>query len=252
MVHERQSQDLSISSLDAARPTWWDVLRAIREARGLTQEVWAGLLGYSRSTVRRWEAGVTAPDDAAEKAITDHCIDRGVFHAYERGPLAGLSLSREFLHEILADARLDISGAHGRSASSATLVSELPSPRRNNLPQSMTSFIGRRREMAAVHRLLHETRLLTLMGPGGVGKTRLAIEAARLLVDDYPDGIWLVELAPLTDVALVPQRFATALGFQEQPGRPLASALLEHLASRRLLLLIDNCEHRGDAGRTQS
>ena len=82
-----------------------------------------------------------------------------------------------------------------------------------------------------------------LTGIGGAGKTRLSLQAAADVLDHYPDGVWLVELAPLTDPALVPQTVATALGLNEQPGKTFVQTLTEHLKSRRLLLVLDNCEH---------
>src|SRR5881398_2676415 len=89
----------------------------------------------------------------------------------------------------------------------------------NNLPRQLTSFIGRERELAEVKRLLGAAPLLTLTGAGGCGKTRLALEVATAISVDYPDGVWLVELAPLADPALVPQALAGALGVRETPGR---------------------------------
>jgi predicted ATPase/class 3 adenylate cyclase len=113
----------------------------------------------------------------------------------------------------------------------------------HNLPVQLTRFIGREQEIAAVKRLLTTTHLLTFTGSGGCGKTRLALQVAADLVDEYADGVWLVELAALADPALVPQTVATVLGVQEQPSRPLAQALIEDLRPKSLLLVLDNCEH---------
>ncbi|MEP7083486.1 MAG: tetratricopeptide repeat protein, partial [Betaproteobacteria bacterium] len=113
----------------------------------------------------------------------------------------------------------------------------------NNLPQQLTSFIGRGRELAEVTNLLGTARLVTLLGAGGVGKTRLALKVAAELLDDFSDGVWFVELAPLTDPQLVPQAVASAVGVTEEVGRPLAEALAKFVADRHLLLVIDNCEH---------
>ena len=118
-----------------------------------------------------------------------------------------------------------------------------PPPGCHNLPNALTSFIGRARERAEVTRLLATTRLLTLTGAGGCGKTRLALAVAGDLVEDYPDGVWLVELAALADGALVPQAVATALGVREEAQRPLIPTLVDALRSRELLLVLDNCEH---------
>jgi predicted ATPase/DNA-binding SARP family transcriptional activator len=123
----------------------------------------------------------------------------------------------------------------------------LPPARLHNLPIGLTSFIGRARERAEVTRLLAQApsgcRLLTLTGAGGCGKTRLAVVVAGNLVEDYLDGVWLVELAALADGALVPQAVASALGVREEAQRPLMSTLVDALRSRELLLVLDNCEH---------
>jgi predicted ATPase/class 3 adenylate cyclase len=117
----------------------------------------------------------------------------------------------------------------------------------HNLPVQMTRFVGRESEMAAVRQLLtaptDPSRLVTLTGAGGTGKSRLALQVAADLLDTFEDGVWLVELAPLADPALVPQTVATVLGLKEEPGRPLAHTLADHLRPKRVLLLLDNCEH---------
>ena len=98
-------------------------------------------------------------------------------------------------------------------------------------------------ERLEVKRLLAMTSLLNLTGTGGCGKTRLALEVARDLVGAYPDGVWLVELAPLSEAALVPKAVAEALGVPERPSEPLAEMLADLLRDRHLLLILDNCEH---------
>jgi non-specific serine/threonine protein kinase len=97
--------------------------------------------------------------------------------------------------------------------------------------------------MLEVKRTLAMTRLLTLTGVGGSGKTRFALEVARDLVAAYPDGVWLVELAGLSEGELVPQAVAAALGVKERPGQPLIDTLIESLRAEQTLLLVDNCEH---------
>ena len=101
--------------------------------------------------------------------------------------------------------------------------------------------------MLEVKRALAMTRLLTLSGGGGSGKTRLALEVARDLVGAYPDGVWLIELAPLTEEKLVPQAVAKAVGVPEQSGRSLTDALVEALRAKEMLLVLDNCEHLVEA-----
>ena len=117
--------------------------------------------------------------------------------------------------------------------------------RPNNLPRQPTSFLGREREIGDVVALLRrdDIQLLTLTGPGGMGKTRLALQAASELADDFPDGVFFVPLAPLMDPALVPSAIASALGIREEGGRPLADRLKDFLATKQLLLVLDNVEH---------
>ncbi|HEX6943696.1 MAG TPA: protein kinase [Gemmatimonadaceae bacterium] len=113
----------------------------------------------------------------------------------------------------------------------------------NNLPRHRTRFIGRDRELAECARLLGETRLLTLTGIGGSGKTRLALRLAESMLPTFPDGVWFVDLAPLVDPDRVPATVAAAVGVSEAPDRPLLDVILERVNGRRVLLLLDNCEH---------
>src|SRR6516225_5265823 len=116
-----------------------------------------------------------------------------------------------------------------------------------NLPAELTSFVGRRDELAEVRRLLVGSRLVTLTGVGGVGKTRLALRAAAGLARAFRDGVWLVQLDQLRDQALVAQAVAGALGLQDRAGYAQAAALADYLSARQLLLVLDNCEHLVDA-----
>lgn len=117
----------------------------------------------------------------------------------------------------------------------------------NNLPCPPGSFIGRDAEMQTVRALTRAHPLVTLTGAGGVGKTRLALQAAAESVGQYEHGVWLVELAALTDAALVPQALASVLGLCEEPGQSLAQTVTSHLAARHILIILDNCEHLLDA-----
>jgi predicted ATPase/DNA-binding CsgD family transcriptional regulator len=117
----------------------------------------------------------------------------------------------------------------------------------NNLPLQLSSFVGREREIFRVEELLADHRLLTLTGPGGSGKTRLALAVAPEVAREFEDGVWLVELASLSDPDLVPQTVASILGMHEAPDKTLTDAICDHLSSTETLLILDNCEHLVDA-----
>ena len=112
----------------------------------------------------------------------------------------------------------------------------------NNLPVQLSSFIGREQEIAEVKRLVTATRLLTLTGAGGSGKTRLALQVAAGVLEAFPDGVWFVALAPLSDPSLVIPTIAQAIGVREMPGRALLDTLKDHLREKQLLLVLDNFE----------
>ncbi|HVJ72936.1 MAG TPA: tetratricopeptide repeat protein [Casimicrobiaceae bacterium] len=113
----------------------------------------------------------------------------------------------------------------------------------NNLPQRVTSFVGREQLLAETKRLLGGTRMLTLLGAGGLGKTSLSLQVAVDVIDDFLDGVWLVELAPLSDGQMVAQAVASSLGVKEEAGRPVQEALETFVKDRQILLILDNCEH---------
>lgn len=115
--------------------------------------------------------------------------------------------------------------------------------RLTNLPVQLTSFVGREGELKELRLLAEQARLLTLTGPGGSGKTRLASELGERMLDRFRDGVWLVELAPLGDPAVVARAVATALDVPEQPGRAITDTLVGHCSDRELLIVLDNCEH---------
>jgi len=129
-----------------------------------------------------------------------------------------------------------------RGSASVEAPATAPHPT-HNLPLHLTSFVGREAEIAQVKGLLAHQRLLTLTGIGGAGKTRLALEVADHLRDSFRDGIWLVELAPLADPALVVWAVASALSIREVPGEPILTTLIEAIRAKTILLILDNCEH---------
>ena len=202
--------------------TFGDLLRQHRLAVGLTQAELAERAGLSVHGIQKLERGATHPyrDTARrlELALQLASDDQARFRA------AVLPVRR---HE-----PPPLPAAGGA---------------RHNLPIPTTRFVARAGEMERVMQRLAEARLLTITGAGGCGKTRLAIEVAGQLVGDFADGVWLVDLARLVDAALVPQTISETLGLRETPGRAPLDGLADHLRSRRVLLVLDNCEHVVDA-----
>jgi predicted ATPase/DNA-binding winged helix-turn-helix (wHTH) protein len=132
--------------------------------------------------------------------------------------------------------------ADGRALPQATSMAQPPQIP-TNLPAPVSDFIGRETELRELLELLRHNRLVTVVGTGGIGKTRLGLEAARATLQEFPDGVWLAELAPLTDPDLVASAINTALGLQSGAGRWTSERLAAALRGRRLLLVMDNCEH---------
>ncbi|GIF57243.1 hypothetical protein Air01nite_33380 [Asanoa iriomotensis] len=127
------------------------------------------------------------------------------------------------------------------------LAREFPRPRTvdeavHNLPTQVTSFVGRQTERAELTSLLRDNRLVTVVGAGGAGKTRVAVEVAGPLVDSYPDGVWFVDIATVTDPGLVAFAIAAVFGLRPEPGRPMIDTLVDHAAGKRMLLMLDTCD----------
>ncbi|WP_243711296.1 BTAD domain-containing putative transcriptional regulator [Actinomadura sp. KC216] len=138
------------------------------------------------------------------------------------------------MHRRMLAAEPEIAGSRSRTPS-------------GNVPAETTSFVGRERELAETRRLLGASRLVTLTGVGGVGKTRLALRAAGQVAPSFPDGVWLADLAALADAELVGRAVAEALGLRDQSVRSAVDAMVDHVRDRRLLLVLDNCEHLVEA-----
>ncbi|MBK7456108.1 MAG: tetratricopeptide repeat protein [Anaerolineales bacterium] len=194
-------------------------LREKRRALDLTQEAFAGQVGCARITLRRIENDALKPSKE----------------------LALLLLEKVGIPQHEREAWLPF--ARGLADLPFKQTISFPAPIRNNLPASLTTFIGREKEQADVLQLINKHRLVTLTGSGGVGKTRLSIQAAADLLTEYPIGIWLVELAPLTDPALVPQSVCAVMGVKPDGDTSAFEALTNYLRNKKLLLLLDNCEH---------
>lgn len=205
------------------------MLLRYRLAAGLSQEELAERAGLSRRGISDLERGVRrAPYPATVRRLT-----------------AALGLDateRAALHSAVRVAAVR-HGSSGQLPPQESAAAGVHATARHNLPLQLTSFVGRVQEIAAVQRELARTRLLTLTGPGGVGKTRLALRVADAELDTFADGVWFVELAPLTEARLVPQSIATLFDVQEKPEEPLVTSLATALQPRHILLILDNCEH---------
>lgn len=200
-----------------------DILKRYRQEAGLTQEELAERAGLSVRGIKALEGGErTRPHKDTIRLIAD---------ALQLSPS-----ERQMLLEAVRQARDGAANVASRSEET---------PRWSNLPLQLTPFIGREREVASVVDLLirPSVRLLTLTGPGGIGKTRLALQVAASLRDRFADGVRYVALASLADPALVPSALAQVVGVQEQGDIPLADMLIAALRNRHLLLLLDNLEH---------
>lgn len=197
-------------------------LKEQRKVLDLTQEDLAMRVDCSWETIRKIESGVRRPSKQVAQLLASF-----------------LGIDADEHPSFIQFAR------------STTVVetSDLPRPpladrtHIHNLPIQLTSFIGRTRELAEVQTLLAAHRLVTLTGMGGYGKTRLSLEVAAGMMEQYGGGVWFVELDALTDLVLVPNAVATVLGLVEQPNHSITQALVDHLQTHKTLLVLDNCEH---------
>src|SRR5262245_4649835 len=146
----------------------------------------------------------------------------------------------------IGDARIDIEDALAPDRRSARDRDDTGAPR-HNLPAELTTFVGREKERSELARMLTSSRLLSLTGAGGAGKTRLALRLAADLTNDFRDGVWLIDLAPIATPDLVDQTIGSAIGVREAPQRLMRDILLDTCRPRALLLVLDNCEHLIDA-----
>jgi predicted ATPase len=218
--------------------TFGDLLKYLRRRARRTQREVAIAVGYSEAQISRLEQNKRPPDLTAltalfipalyiedEPEIVARLIELAAQARGVEFPQGVVTFSRSTRKEVLEDVR---------SVEDNIL---------NNLPLQLTSFVGREREIAEIKNLLGKARLITLTGSGGCGKTRLALETARQLVESYQDGIWLIELAPISDSTHIPQAFLTSLGLPEPREDSPSAALTKSLREKHLLLIADNCEH---------
>ena len=198
-------------------------VRQRRHILDLTQQELADQVGCARITLRRIESGGLKPSKALAKILLEKL---------------GVPSTE---HETWLQFARGLSGFPGNS------IDHSKSKPLTNLPASLTTFIGREKEQAEVIELIAKHRLVTLTGPGGVGKTRLSFKVAEKRLEKFADGVWLVELAPLLDPMFVPRTTAMAIGLRDERQRPLIDMLCNYLRQKKLLIILDNCEHLLDA-----
>jgi predicted ATPase/DNA-binding XRE family transcriptional regulator len=200
------------------RPSFGELLKTTRLARGLSQEALAERAGLSREAISLLERGGRLTPHRDTIALLSRSLE---LSPAERVRLEASLAERQRPVGLVGTAR------HETAA----------------LPVRLTSFVGREREIAEIRELLLHTRLLTLTGPGGIGKTSLVVQLAAALSAQIPGGVWLVELATLTDPGLVPHVLASTLGVREKPGQPILTTLVKAIGKTQRLVILDNCEH---------
>lgn len=220
----------------------------------------AGHLDQLRTTARGQRAALLLalgrPEEAAAEAavlvrenpLREPAVEVLVEACYEAGRSSEALAAYESYRVKLADELGVDPGAELRRLHLAVLRGEADISRaRATVPRPMTSYVGRQAELRDVTKLVRDNRLVTLTGPGGVGKTRLAIEVAGRLAEELPDGVWFCDLSTIADVQAVPAVVAAILGIQRRHDRSITERLVEVLGGRRALLVLDNCEHVRDA-----
>jgi predicted ATPase/transcriptional regulator with XRE-family HTH domain len=206
-------------------------LRLKRKALDLTREALADRVGCSVSTIRKLEDEDRHPSLQIAELLAEIFkipkTERTAFFRFARGDWRSAPSQRD------------------EEAPWRTSTPEIPQHPRSNLPATFTSLIGRDKDIAAVHDYLTnpDIRLVTLIGPGGIGKTRLSIASASKSLADFPDGVFFVALAPLDQPSLIPSAISQALGYIEKNNLSPEERLKEGIGNKRMLLVLDNCEH---------
>jgi predicted ATPase/DNA-binding XRE family transcriptional regulator/Tfp pilus assembly protein PilF len=205
-------------------PTFGNLLKYLRKREELTQRELALLVGYSDTQISRIEQDQRVPDAATITALFVPALH-----------LANEPQWVERLLELAKQSRFFELSAEAKTA--------IP----NNLPASLTTFIGREKELVEILQMIRKHRLVTLTGSGGVGKTRISLELGGQVLDEYANGVWLAELAPLSDPELLAQTVASVFGILSQSARSYTELLINFLRPKTALLILDNCEHLLDA-----
>jgi len=223
MVSRRDTKSDTISGNIVTETPFGKWLKFKRKASDMTQQQLAERVGCTAIAIRKMEAEERRPSQQIAELLAQifdiPISERNSFIQYARG-------SWDF-------------APAGINENAPWRIPEVNS----NVPHPLTSFIGREKLVEDVTGLLKINRLVTLTGPGGVGKTRLAVQASHHLVNDFEDGVYWVELAPVTDKSLILQAVAASLGLHEITNQPLKNIVFNFLGSRHLLLVLDNCEH---------
>ena len=200
-------------------PPFGEWLRKQRRALDLSRQQLADQTGCAEITLRRIEGGTLKPSRELAAIL-----------------LENVGISKDDLEQWVRFAR----GQAGFPSQDAPLVISRP---QTNLPAQFTSFIGREKEQAEAIELINKYRLVSLIGMGGVGKTRLSIKVGEQLLKDFSNGVWMVELAPLLDPTLIPQTVASVFGLSATPSLSVTQVLINYLCAKKVLLILDNCEH---------
>jgi non-specific serine/threonine protein kinase len=233
------------------------LFQTLRTKAHLRQQDIASMVGVGVNTVQFWESGSTYPKAETLKKLLEVYLRFELFSpgqeldeaeelwekVRQQAPRLNALFDRDWFKAQLADL------ARSRQLKSAQKREPAPPPVPNNLPGRLTSFVGRKKELAILSDWLRPgstrpcVRLVTLSGAGGSGKTSLALQIAREVLVSYPQGVWLVELAPLSTASGVTQALAASLGLQEQPGSSLLDTITNYLGEKQVLVVLDNCEH---------
>ena len=218
--------------------TFGDLLKFLRRRAQLSQRELSIATGYSESQISRLEANLRAPNQASLMSLFVPAL------SIQDEPE---TITRLFelaqTNRTYTGNQRDPNGKNVLNRTDQAAAPEIARP--HNLPIQLTFFIGREKEIAELKQLItaRMARLVTLTGSGGVGKTRLAIRVAEELLDDFGDGVWLVELTAITNTALLPQTIAAVLDLKGSADLPVSDILTNYMKTRHLLLVLDNCEH---------